>query len=296
MGSTATCRKTVVAACTLQQDRVKKKILDDVDEICSRPQLGADVIVVFTEKSIPVGVQNELRTWVANEHEVVLHVLDGNAVADLLAAHDLNWLADRYLDLPAEASPVPLLTRMTPGTSSSASSGPTPHRARPGRCRRPPPVVAPCLPARLYRRPRSLARPALEGLETGPSIDLRRSVIYEIAIGHLRGHTDIRPARDHLEWFFSTVAEVKPSGALEDAEVLLTFCWGSIGLGVRGIPPEVVTRWRDQLIAHVDAEIHATANSARLYTLLLVRGALEFLQIPPPPFADMRRWWDQGSR
>ena len=68
-------------------------------------------------------------------------------------------------------------------------------------------------------------------LETGPSIDLRRSVIYEIAIGHLHGHADIDLHTITFEWFFSTVAEVKPSGALEE-QVLLTFCWGSIGLGV----------------------------------------------------------------
>lgn len=287
--------KIVVAACTLQQDGVKKKILDDVDEICSRPQLGADVIVVFTEKNIPVGVQNELRTRVAYEHDVVLHVLDGNAIADLLAEHDLNWLAHRYLDLPAEASPTPradeddawYLEQRLKWTDAT-----------------PRPAWGDVEDLR-----QSLRHAYQHGftadldlwlellskvLDTDPSTDLRRSIIYEIAIGHLCGHCDIRPALDHLEWFFSTVTDVKPSGALEDAQVLLTFCWGSIGLGARGVPPEDVNKWRDQLIPHVDAEIDATDNPARLYTLLLVRGALEFLQIPPPPFADMRRWWDQA--
>lgn len=287
--------RAVVLCCTLQQRDVKAKILADVGAIRSRPELGADVIVAFTEVSIPVGVRNEIRTECRSTHNATVHILDGNAIAELLASHDLNWLAHRYLDLPAEAAPTPRADeedawylnqrlkwadqtpRHTWGDFEDLRRS-LRHSYRHG------------LTADLHMWLELLAR----FTEDDVPVEIRRSAVYETALAHLRGNGDLRPVADHLKWFFDTLADVKPSGALEDAQVLVTFCWGATRLGRRGVALEDVLRWRDCLIAHVDAEIADTDNGARLYTLLLIRGALEIVSTSPPTFAAIRAWWDRA--
>lgn len=287
--------KVVVECCTLQRKGVDAKILADVESICSHPSLGADVVVAFCEENVAVGVRNKLREQAADDHGVVLHVLDGNAIAELLAGHDLNWLARKYLDLPAEAAPTPRADATDAWYLDQrlkwADTAPRPTWGDFEDLRQ------------------SLRHAYQQGItadvdlwielltkigDDADTVDLKRSVIYEVALGHLRGHGDLRPVEAELDWFFDTIADVKPSGALEDAQVLLTFCWGSTTLRHKGADPADVKRWRGLLTSHVDAEIADNDNAARAYTLLLVRGALEFVRLPPPPFDDIRKWWDRA--
>jgi tetratricopeptide (TPR) repeat protein len=287
--------QTVVLCCTLQQRGVKAKILADVAAIRSRPELGADVIVAWTEASIPIGVRNEIRTECASTHNVTLHILDGNAIAELLACHDLNWLAHRYLDLPAEAAPAPRADEEDAWYLNQRLkwADQTPRHTW----------------GDFEDLRRSLRHSYQHGLtadlplwlellapftEDDVPVEIRRSAVYETALAHLRGNADLRPVAAQLTWFFDTVADVKPSGALEDAQVLLTFCRGATRLGSRGVALEDVLRWREALTAHVEAEIADTDNGARLYTLLLIRGALEIVATSPPTFATIRVWWDRA--
>lgn len=293
--------RTVVLACTLQTgrgdtetvQRLRRKILEDIAEIKGYEHLKADVVVAFCEADLPIGVRNGIKEKAETKHGVELHILDGNAISALLAAPDLNWVAHKYLDLPREAVPA--------ARTDEAEAWYLAQRLK----------WSERIPSLTWGDLEDLSQSVryayqhgftadidlwldlLDDLniDTAP-LDLRRAVIYEITLANLRGRETLEPAADDLRWYFETVTDVIPSASLQDAQVLLAFCLGAAHAGVPGITPEETASWRETLVEHVDAEIAATDNQARLYVLLLVRGSLELFRGDVPDFLELLRWWE----
>lgn len=292
---------TVVLACTLQTDsgnssaKVRRKILDDVAEIVSHEELQADVVVAFCEDDIPVGVRNGIKNTAKQEHSVDVHILDGNAIAELLTAPDLNWVAHKYLDLPREAVP-----------SARTDEADAWYRDQRTKWSERPPTVT-------WGHLEDLRQSVRYAYQHGYTADvefwlellvelnsdtvpepLQRAAVYEIALANLRGLETLEPVAADLDWFFVTVTDAMPSAELQDAQVLLQFCFGAAARGFPGVILEQVARWREQLERHVDTAIERTDNPARLYSLLLTRGAIELITPEPPPFGVVAQWWNRA--
>jgi hypothetical protein len=54
---------------------------------------------------VPVATRHKLQTEAHDNHDVALEILDGEAIAELLADHELFWIAEEYLHLPAGLQP-----------------------------------------------------------------------------------------------------------------------------------------------------------------------------------------------
>lgn len=292
---------TVVLACTLQTDsdnssaKVRRKILDDVGQIVSHDGLQVDVVVAFCENDIPVGVRNGIKKTAKQEHAVDVHILDGNAIAELLTAPDLNWVAHKYLDLPREAVP----------SARTDEADAWYHDQRTKWAERPPTVT--------WGDLEDLRQSVRHAYQHGYTADvefwlellkelndaavpepLRRAAVYEIAVANLRGLETLEPVAADLDWFFDTVTQAMPSSELQDAQVLLQFCFGAAARGFAGVILEQVERWRRELEGHVDSAIEQTDNPARLYSLLLTRGALELITPEVPTFDVVAEWWNRA--
>jgi hypothetical protein len=95
----------VVFACTLQQAGLEAKIKQDVTAIAGGEPTEA--VFVFCEADMPVSHRHELTAWASSEHGIALQVIDGTALAELLAHTDVFWIAERYLSVPAVFRPAP---------------------------------------------------------------------------------------------------------------------------------------------------------------------------------------------
>lgn len=71
--------------CTLQRSGVEQKILSDVER-CLEGAAPPTRVYAYCEQDVPIGRRHRLLDQVASDFGISLEVLDGNAIADLLAA------------------------------------------------------------------------------------------------------------------------------------------------------------------------------------------------------------------
>lgn len=88
----------VVFACSIQK-KILGKIKFDVNKIIEFG-LSVESIFFFSRENIKVAETLNLERWVEKEHNVHLEILDGNALADLLALKKNHWIAQRFLNIP----------------------------------------------------------------------------------------------------------------------------------------------------------------------------------------------------
>ncbi len=88
----------VVFTCSIQKGIIGK-IKSDVDKII-KFGLAVESIYFFSRENIKVAEINNLQLWAEKEHNVHLEILDGNALADLLARKKNHWIAQRFLNIP----------------------------------------------------------------------------------------------------------------------------------------------------------------------------------------------------
>ena len=88
----------VVFTCSIQEG-IQGKIKSDVNAIIEFG-LSVESIYFFSRKNIKVAETNNLKLWAKKEHKVHLEILDGNALADLLARKKNHSIAQRYLNIP----------------------------------------------------------------------------------------------------------------------------------------------------------------------------------------------------
>lgn len=90
----------IACSCTLQFDGVQAKIKEDVGKIARGRPVAA--VYAFCESDLPVGHRHELIAWARTAHGLELEIIDGNALAELLAEPNLFWIVEQYLYIPAE--------------------------------------------------------------------------------------------------------------------------------------------------------------------------------------------------
>jgi hypothetical protein len=92
--------------CSLQRDGLRAKVLADVEKVMSAgPPVAA--IYAFLTASLPKATRDALQDEVRERHTVDLEVLDGLALAEALADHEIFWIAEQFLSIPAAMRPAP---------------------------------------------------------------------------------------------------------------------------------------------------------------------------------------------
>lgn len=283
----------IVFACTLQVDRVEEKIEADIASITSHPHLPASAIVVFTEVDLPIGRRNRVRENAKRDHGTDVQILDGAAIADLLASGDTAWIATRFLDIPAryipEARPDPDDTEYLERRARWAGRDPQLSWGDLEDIKR-------CL-RYVYSESRfeedlewwlRLLDPFVDHESDG---SIRRAAVYERAIARLRGLGDLRASLDELAWYYETIDEVLSSSQLDDAQILVSFCYGAATVFDAGLEQTTVDEWCERLREHLDREIEETDNPARLFSLHISRGALALYDLAEATFEPIHRHW-----
>lgn len=285
----------IVFACTLQAARVAEKVWADVESIMSHQRLPTSAIVAMTETDMPIGKRNNLRARAHEVYDVDLQILDGTAIADLIARADTAWIATRFLDLPETYIPQP---RPDPDDSRYLD-----ERAKWAARESAQMTWGDFDDLRASLRYVYLESRFEEDLDwwlalmepmarQNEDTRLRRAAIYERSVALIRAVGDARPVLDDLEWYFGTIADVLPSEELEDAQALLSFCFGGSAMLDAGLTQDAVLRWHKNLRDHLDAEIAAADNPARTFGLELSRGAIEiFTMSSTSSFEPIEKHW-----
>jgi len=97
----------IVFACSLAA-KYKTKIRSDLRKIQER--LRPTSVYYFSSQSVPVSVRHRLENESRQKLGIELHVLDVQAISEMVAEPDLYWIAQRYLaiafDLELPSSPL----------------------------------------------------------------------------------------------------------------------------------------------------------------------------------------------
>lgn len=97
--------KPIAFACSLEDKKsINRKIKSDIKTILSSGS-SIEGIHYFVSADIPVAARHKLQAWARNTYEVSVDIYDGNSIADLLGDRDVFWIAERFLNIPAEIFP-----------------------------------------------------------------------------------------------------------------------------------------------------------------------------------------------
>lgn len=263
---------SIVFACTLQQDGLPTKIRSDLNTIVEYG-LPVDQVVYFCEANMPVAARHKLQREAVDKHGVSLDIHDGQALAEQLAERDTIWIAQRYLDIPAEVLPstesdgkeaqgwyarVKVKWRST--TYTPVSYGDFAQ-------------IKSCL--RVAATDETLVSDLhwwMELMESfyasGTSVLLQRLATYELAVASLKGTGTLFGSEARLTRYFDGLQDVTDLGGLQDAQVMLMYCAGAKQRGLVDLDEGRLTSWRDALIRHLQAQRELTSNMARQCQLL----------------------------
>ncbi len=86
---------------TIQKAGLAAKFLADANKIVADGEAVARIYAFCTER-IAVGVRHTDAADIAKEVGVPVEILDGKWLSEQIATNELFWVAERYLDLPAE--------------------------------------------------------------------------------------------------------------------------------------------------------------------------------------------------
>src|SRR5215467_13235382 len=213
-------------------------------------------IVVFAAHNVPVATRHRLQTDARENHNVGLEVLDGEAIAELLADRELFWIAEEYLHLPAELQPParvgePALPDWYTGLRHEGQA----------------PEAAPVSHGDLLELAGRLrhatfhqdARGDLPGwlslverlLGNAPGHEKRQRARYEIAVATLRGTGTLRPAEPHVRDFFDEIDTIDNPTLLLDASVL-KHCEGANRRGATDLTLQKAAAWNAEVRRRVD--------------------------------------------
>jgi hypothetical protein len=263
--------KQIVFGCSLQK-KIVPKIKKDVHTI-SDSGARIDAIYYFCEADIPVGNRHALEKWAASSYQVDLHILDGQALSEQLTDHDVWWIAQEYLSIPAHVFPRGLAA----GEKYAAL-----RKRWLGEVREPSTFadfveVDAGLRQAMYEKDcRADLLPWLskmrELLREGCPEGMKRKVQYEIAVVALRGLNNLSAEVELVAEFFSGLNPALSPAELSDATVLLTYCATAAQKGHFNVDLENLASWASTLVGLLDDAIDRAPGNNILCDLLLSRS------------------------
>lgn len=269
--------QTIVFICTLRKTRLSKKIKDDVAKIM-QGEPGVDFIYAFLGSDLAVGIRHRTQEWVRESFGVALEILDAQWIAQELAQEDTFWIAERYLALPADLSPLPSRDDRLEWYDELLATW---------RGRDPTETLGDLLSIKRGLRRATFHEPQRSDLpfwlnlvrtfiHDGVDGDLSRRAEYEIAVATLRGTGDLTPVESFVEDFFSGTLRSSREVQLEDASALLMYCIGAFVRAKTTFTRNKLSDWSEALIQRVTLLLSEDPTPNSRAMLLNTLGHLYF--------------------
>lgn len=249
--------ETIAFACTIQRDKLKRKFEQDITAICTQGT-HVDHVVVFAVADVTTRVRHGLQDWARTQFGVTLDIYDGTALSELIADNSLYWVAEQFLNLPAELA----ITDTEPPPDDPPdwyASLREYWQAIP--C--PPATLGDMLEIRRGLR-HSLSpgpcRADIDGwislmrqvCEKTPSSEVRLRAVYELTIAQHRGKADLRPVENLVRRYVKEVLEAEDPTTLFDASLVIQTMETAAVSGQTGISLPETCSWIEPLRNHID--------------------------------------------
>ena len=273
---------TVAFICTTQADNVIGKIRSDIVKVCSSGH-PVHEIRAFTLASVPVAARHALEAETQDTHGVRLEFHDAESIADLLARHEGFWIAEQFLSLPAEITPV------APPDDGDLSDDYVERRSRWREGHALHPTLSTFLDLKtglresMYREAARSDLPFWLGLmrdllaSVGLAARLKQRARYELAVATLRGTGDLRPVDGVVRVYLDESLRENEPAHLDDASTLLMYAKGATLAGVTTIRPAELESWSVELTRHIEGLIPGETPHRRAGLLF----SLGFLSLHP---------------
>jgi hypothetical protein len=291
--------KSLVFACSLyKKSGLKNKIKSDIQSICSgsKPYL----IYFFSNQDIPVALRHELQKWCLDEFQLKLEIIDAQALSEQLSHHNLFWIAEEYLRIPADQFPRNINTN-NPAYESA--------RATWFESKKQPYNFADFVEIKLALRKATFqhfAKPDLsrwiELMESFINIEhseeLRRRSVYEVCVAALRGQHNLTTKKKLVELYFTNWGTPSESSEIRDATILLSYCSSATLIGEFDCDLAQLHEWSKLLIKQLHNLLSKTTAPNTLTELLQTRAHaahLPFVKstIPQYDVNEIFKWWER---
>jgi hypothetical protein len=267
----------IAFACTLTKDTgIKGKIKSDIETIMKS---GTPVIDVhyFCTTDISSGLRHELQEWAKNEKNVLLEIHDGQALSENLTDQDIFWIAERYLNIPAELYPP------TPSKESEKWYFELLETWK--QSENSPDNYADFSEIKSAIRHATFSDSAkkdlpfwieqMESLINSSSFDtLKRKATYEIIVASLRGLGSMIGYEKQVSIYFDEISQFTSPSDLEDATTLWTYCYGAHHHNAIQITLDELSKWRSNIHDIIKAELQTANQPGRRCLLLETLGFL----------------------
>jgi hypothetical protein len=287
--------------CTIQQTKLRAKLLDDVGKALEEKP-SVERVHAFITGPLSKAQRSKAIHEAGEKHGIELVVHDAAYLSEQLAEPDLYWVARRYLDAPAELAPA------EPEPSGAAPAWYVADRER-WRSREPLPTLGDILDLKdgLRRatfhddaRPDlpfwlELMRPLADPAQPGA---IRQRARYEVAVAVLRGQRTLLPADELVRAYLPEAAREQSPERLQEASVLLMYATGAKARGQTSLSIEELVDAGDGLRAHVTELLSKDPPPNRRARLLMTLGHLNVHLNPrtiaepaePEALPDVRGW------
>lgn len=277
--------KKLAFCCTLQTDNLPVKIRTDVQSVCatgSKP----DSIYIFCEANLPVSRRHSLQSWALEQHQVILEILDGEAIAEQLSAPDTFWIAEDYLGVPVSEFPKSPEHHVAYQKQLALWKGSKKKITNLSSFLLAQSNLRYCVENEDLRADCSFWNSLFEEWHkiNGLPPPLRRKAIYEICWSTLNVKGHLLEVSDLLSDYYSTVQDDLTTIELKQASTLLTYAYGIWMGGGLNMSLEQLHAWRRCLLDEAERRLDIETRPSQRCLLLEQKG---FLHLIPWPGADV---------
>jgi hypothetical protein len=278
----------VVVACTVQTERLKNKVLDDLAGICAENADPVSHIAFFSVHAISEGITHDLKKTARATYGVTLDIFCGADIATFLAEPDLVWVARHYLDLPSSLVPPPegdpapewyieLLERLRqnngPGALTPATQG----------------EVTQALRFAIWDKDANADLPEwldfmgafLADSDDGDDTELLFRACYEMAVARFRGMGTAAGVEDLVRRAIGFACKSSHPNVVDDAATLASY-WGTMWIsGVGHAEATEIAEALERLHAHVVELAEETDPATHPVRAASLTGTQAFIHLIP---------------
>jgi hypothetical protein len=282
-----TDNRLIVGACTLNK-QVEQKIKSDLATIFGTGE-KPDHVAYFCEPDLPVAKRHALQAHCQQNYNATLDIFDGQAITDLLSDRETFWVAEQFLEIPADAWPSP----------SSLDDHYNVSRERWLSNTEAPRSYADFLDIKHGLRTAASEAEARGDLDRWIQVmrlfladkvpdRLTQKARYEIAVAELKGRGSIDPALPLIQAFFDRVSPDRPPVELLDASVLVIYTWSAQGRREASVTVERISAWIRKVENVLARARRDNPHRGDRCTLLEAQAMLAFIpRNGEPPSADV---------
>lgn len=286
----AVITKRAAFACTIQSDNLSTKIKNDVKTIIEKGR-PIEIIYFFSVKDIDISKRHRLQKWAFDEYNIELEIFDGEALSEELASNDLFWIAEEYLDIPADIFPkVDDIDYLKIKEKWKEREPRIPNYSVLDEVRS---LARRALFDKNFNQDLSFWLSKLEkflDIDTA-SFEFRRKVLYELVAIRIRGMRDLRGREKYVSDYFNLCPGFNNQIEAQEACVVWIYAYSAFIRGAGKFESNDLKRWRKAIEDYAEEELKKDYSKPIKAVLYELKGHLSITNPYQVNIDEGMEWW-----